>query len=388
MIKTFKDKLANQLTKLINNNEIRSYENEGIKESPIWLTSSLWILMTTAGFGVTWLGFAKTEEIVVTTGKLQPVESVQEMHVPLNGVVSNINVKEGERVKKGQLLLQLDTEASSKRKETLEKNLNYKQTQLELKQKEMRNYLKLNSTERKIIAKNLRLQKEILDRLVYLREQGASPEFQLLQQEDRIQQLEGELKKQEDARAQNSAAFEQQIEDIRVDIEDLTSQLTSAEVTIRYQEVKSPSDGFVFDLKPTSPGYVTQQGVPVVKIVPFGKLQAKVEIPSRSIGFVHNGQDVDISIDSYPASDFGVLSGTVSQVSSDALPPDPTKGMREYHFPATINLERQQLKLKNGKFLPLQAGMSLSANIKLRKVSYLQLLLGGFKDKTDSLRQI
>jgi len=38
--------------------------------------------------------------------------------------------------------------------------------------------------------------------------------------------------------------------------------------------------------------------------------------------------------------------------------------------------------------LPLQVGMSLRASIKLRKVSYLQLLLGSFKDKADSLRKI
>jgi HlyD family secretion protein len=32
--------------------------------------------------------------------------------------------------------------------------------------------------------------------------------------------------------------------------------------------------------------------------------------------------------------------------------------------------------------------MSLTANIKLRKVTYLQLMLSTFKDKTDSLREI
>ena len=36
----------------------------------------------------------------------------------------------------------------------------------------------------------------------------------------------------------------------------------------------------------------------------------------------------------------------------------------------------------------LQAGMSLTANIKLRKVSYLQLLLGNFKEKASTLQQI
>ena len=46
------------------------------------------------------------------------------------------------------------------------------------------------------------------------------------------------------------------------------------------------------------------------------------------------------------------------------------------------------LKIKNGNSLPLQTGMSLTANIKLRKVSYLQLLLSNFQQKADSLREL
>ena len=41
-----------------------------------------------------------------------------------------------------------------------------------------------------------------------------------------------------------------------------------------------------------------------------------------------------------------------------------------------------------GDALPLQVGMSLVSNIKLRKVTYLQLLLSDFKDKADSLRRL
>jgi HlyD family secretion protein len=125
-----------------------------------------------------------------------------------------------------------------------------------------------------------------------------------------------------------------------------------------------------------------------MKIVPYDKLQAKVEIASSDIGFVRTGMPVDLSIDSFPATDFGVLEGTVKQIGSDALPPDPQKQREEYRFPATIQLASQQLQLKSGKRLPLQVGMSLHANIKLRKVSYLQLLMGTFRDKADSLRQI
>ena len=51
-------------------------------------------------------------------------------------------------------------------------------------------------------------------------------------------------------------------------------------------------------------------------------------------------------------------------------------------------LDDQQLRLKSGSSLPLQVGMSLTANIKLRKMSYLQLLLGEFQDKAESLQRL
>jgi HlyD family secretion protein len=126
----------------------------------------------------------------------------------------------------------------------------------------------------------------------------------------------------------------------------------------------------------------------VLKVVPFNTLEADVEIPSNKIGFVRVGQPADISIDSFPASDFGVLEGKVHSVGSDALPPNQQQMRQGYAYPAVIKLDSQQLKIKNGTTLPLQVGMSLTANIKLRSVSYLQLLLNTFQNKTDSLREL
>ena len=96
----------------------------------------------------------------------------------------------------------------------------------------------------------------------------------------------------------------------------------------------------------------------------------------------------DISIDSYPSTDFGVLEGKVTRMGSDALPPDPQEQRQELSFPVTVKLDQQTLALKSGTALPLQVGMSLTANIKLRKVSYLQLLLGEFQEKAESLQRL
>ena len=75
--------------------------------------------MATAGVSLTWLSFAKTEEIVMAKGVLEPIAGVRDIQIPLNGVVDTLNVEEGERVKKGQLLLTLDPEATRQKKKAL-----------------------------------------------------------------------------------------------------------------------------------------------------------------------------------------------------------------------------------------------------------------------------
>ncbi len=294
-----------------------------LKQSSYWAKLLTWSLMGGTTLGVSWLAIAKTEEIIVATGKLEPIARVAEIKIPIRGVALDILVKEGEIVEKNQILIRLDTEASQAKYNAL------KQT--------------------------LKVNKEILERLDLLVKEGAVSEVQYLTQLNKISSLEGEL------------------------IEN--------KVILKYQEIKAPISGQVFDLKPWGSGYVAESNEPVAKIVPNDNLIAKVEIDSRKIGFVSVGKLADISIDSFPATDFGVLEGKVSRIGSDSLPPNPQLN-KGYRYPADIKLFSQSLKLKKGGNLQLVPGMSLTANIKLRKVSYLQLLLGTFQSKASSLREI
>ena len=186
--------------------------------------------------------------------------------------------------------------------------------------------------------------------------------------------------------AQEIEQLESEQARIRSEIVGLKSKLIGASVTLKYQSLKAPVSGIIFDLKPTTEGYVAQSSEPIMKIVPFDDLEADIEIPSNKIGFVKVGMPVEINIDSFPSSDFGVLNGKIKSIGSDALVPSQLEQRPDYRYPAIVELDTQKLELKNGKSLPLQVGMSLSTNIKLRKVSYLKLLLGGFSRKVDSLK--
>jgi HlyD family secretion protein len=357
-----------------------------LQQSPIFVRSITWVLMGGVTFGVLWLAFAQTDEVVIAPGKLEPIGDVKIVQMPQGGVLKQMLVKEGERVSKGQILLQLDGEATQDREKNLAFTLMATKRQLSLKQEELARFLDGNSAEITLAQQTLRLDQQILRRLMVLQSTGATAEIQVLQQRNKVHEDVGRLATLRADRRRQTALLNQQIQALSAQAADVSSKLTESRISNRYQQIRSPVDGVVFDLKPTGVGFVGQGSEPVMKIVPFNALKAKVEVDSSKIGFVRVGQVVDLSIDSFPASDFGVLLGRVTRIGSDALPPDQLK--QAYRFPVEVRLRSQVLVLKGGRQLPLQVGMSLTANIKLRKVTYLQLLLSDFKDKTNALKEI
>ena len=380
----------NDLFRRAQNNLERSIHTDSedvvLQQSRFWARGISLALMAVTGFGLAWLALAKTEEIVTAPGKLEPLGVVKDVQMPVGGVVDQVLVKEGQRVRKGQLLLKLDTEATQDRKDSVEKTIEFKQQQLALKDEELARYLAVNDTEQQVLRESLVLEKEVLSRFDKLNKEGATAELQFLQQRNKVQEVEGQLQQAKVERLRQQAILEQGARELQSNLADLRSKLIELNVNIRYQTIRSPEAGLVFELKPKSKGFVAETSEPVMKIVPFDRLEARVEVPSKDIGFVQVGKAADISIDSFPATDFGVLQGTVRKIGSDALPPDQLNQF--YRFPVDIRLTTQQLKLKSGASLPLQVGMSLTANVKLRKVTYLQLLLGDFKDKAKSLQRI
>ena len=375
-----------------------------LQQDRFWLRTVTWTLVGTTVFGIAWLGIARTEEVVVAQGQLKPTGGVKEIRIPAGTVVEEILVKQGDQVKKDQILIRLDQDSTEEQLKSIEQNIQdkaaqnkEKQEQLALKKKERTRTTELNREQIATTNSKLALEAEILRRLEALAREGAYQEIQYLQQKNTVAELKGEVIKLKIDGQRQLNQIDQQIKQLNSDLAGIRSEqaqlnakLTDVKVNQRNQLLRAPVNGVVFDLILTNPGYVStdQSAQAALKIVPLNTLEAEVEIPSSKIGFVRDVQEAEISIDSFPATDFGVISGSVTSVGSDALEPDPQMGKQEYHYPATISLEEQELRVRNGTRLPLQVGMSLTANIKLRSVSYLQLLLNTFRSKTDSLREI
>lgn len=81
------------------------------KQPATWSRAIVWVLISLTTCGITWASVAKIEKVIPAAGKLEPKGAVKEIQASVNGVVDKVYVKDGERVKKGDLLLEFDPTA-------------------------------------------------------------------------------------------------------------------------------------------------------------------------------------------------------------------------------------------------------------------------------------
>lgn len=168
-------------------------------------------------------------------------------------------------------------------------------------------------------------------------------------------------------------------------IAETDSQISQAKMNLKYQSIKAPANGTIFELKAHTPGFVVTSSEPILKVVPSDKLVAKVFITNKDIRFVKEGMTVDVRIDSFPFSEFGDIKGKLVWIGSDALPPDQIYPF--YRFPAKVELSKQQL-LVSGRNISLQSGMGVSTNIKIRSRTVMSIFTDMFSSSVESLKTV
>ena len=369
---------------LTNRNDLELY----LKQDKFLLKTTNMAMVGLTFFGLGWLFLAKTDEIIIVSGKIIPTGEVSTIKMPSTGIIKEILVGEGDKVLKDQILLKLDTRSNEQRDQTLKEEITFKENQLTSLRDEFDEFIKNSKKGFISLNNNIDLQNSILEKYENLVELGAVPELQYLDRKSNLISLKTEKDNLIKDFESNKSKYIQKLDVINSELSDLKGRLAENNLVLINKIVKSPIDGTVFDLKPKNIDYSAQATETILKVVPYGDLEARLEVPSSDIGFVKEGMDVDINIDSYPSSDFGVLKAVIKSIGSDALKPDSSENRQFFSFPVSADLNDQFLELKKGRKLDLKVGMTLQANIKLRKVSYLQLLLTTFKEKTESIQEL
>lgn len=380
---------------------------------------------------VAWSWFGQIDEVARAVGKLTPKGEAYKIHPIELGKVAHVAVKEGQSVKTGQVLVELDTELAAKEVERLEQALSdtrtevlqaqilldktqlQAQTQAMIAQSSLQvqaleiSKAKMTATNSQVVLTQLQddaaAHQARLERLQPLSLEGAIPKDRLFEVEqalrDRqrtitegqgnLQQVLAEADRLQVGMQEKKAEVQQtqlesqkQIQQLAIRVTELQAKINETQVLIAAAKAKlkqrflyAPVDGVVLALNIQQPGEVVQPGQTIAEVAPKGKpLVLSTVLPSHEAGFVKTGMPVQIKLDAYPFQDFGTISGRVTRISPDSKP-DERLG---HVYRVEVALSRSSINAK-GQTIPLKAGQTAAAEIVTRRRRIADVLLEPLK---------
>lgn len=172
-----------------------------------------------------------------------------------------------------------------------------------------------------------------------------------------------------------------------------TEALVKANRRLELSTVRSPLDGVVNQLNVRTLGGVVTPAQQLALISPDNSpLEVEVVVPNKDVAFIAQDQPVEVKVDAYPFTRYGLLKGRVIGIAQDAEPQanpnegavsgsqrraDQTayiEGSERLLYSVRVGIDPTTLQL-DGKPAPLMSGMSVRAEIKTGSRSILEFLM-------------
>tara|TARA_B100000401_G_scaffold435995_1_gene378679 strand:+ start:384 stop:1403 length:1020 start_codon:yes stop_codon:yes gene_type:complete len=330
-LNNFFSKYLLKLQKKINNGS----QEMRYKSSNFWGITLTWSIIGFFSLGFLYACIARIDEVVITRGELQALGAQRPIKMPFSGVINEILIKEGDQVQKDQLLIKIDTDIFESRKQKLVAEING-------------------------LKEILANERDILDRISKILEVGASSRVEYIQQKIKVEEL---------------ISREKQIKE----------ELQEVEYQLKQTGLRSPLVGKIFNLIPSSTGYVASAGETLLEIVPEGPMEAKVFFNNSDVGFLRPEMEAEIRLDAYPFTQFGSIEGNLKSVGEESLPPDQFNN--QVRFPGYVSLDKQYLE-KNQKKYFVKSGQTVAVNFIVRDKPLITLLTDVIANSWDNLRGI
>jgi hemolysin D len=251
----------------------------------------------------------------------------------------------------------------------------------------------------------------------YLADQGTASKMNALELEQALTEYEHELVVQKsrlieaeaataaiaESRAQAAAEYRRntltELATIEQKAAGLRQEVVKATRKTDLQVLSAPVDGTVQQLQVHTIGGVVTPAQSLMVLVPRdSRLEIEAVIENKDIGFVTEGNAVEIKIETFNFTKYGLLRGKVLQVSRDAVererpdsrqsPSQPqAQGAPEPVYTARISLDRDTMEI-DGKAIALGPGMSVTAEIKTGHRRVIEYVLSPvLKAQHESIRE-
>ena len=389
----------------------------------------LYLVLAIMVFGTAWLILAKVDVVVSAQGKVIPSGEIKILKPLESGVVSKIFVKESDRVKKGDILIQIDptvTDASLSSKQDdlavinsdialLEALINESNLSKDELNKLNSSQLSLYSSQKQILAStyegnkaklnsaklDIKASESEVNRLSLLLNKEEEAKARLQKVLDLIAKKEYEevskniinLKEQKDIALYRLKESNKKLEEIIEENEkaiktiksswietslskekekrELSTQINAILFSNKTQQIKSPVDGFVGKLLIHTEGGVVSPNDNLISIVPSdAPLIIKANVLNKDIGFLKLGQEVAVKIDTFSFQKYGFLHGNIIEISKDAIEDEKLGLIYE------IKIKPKNLDIRvDGEIKQLEIGMSVMAEVKTGKRRVIELFI-------------
>ncbi|OBX51730.1 HlyD family type I secretion periplasmic adaptor subunit [Moraxella nonliquefaciens] len=355
----------------------------------------IWVALAVIIVLITWASFAKIDQVTRAQATVIASDRTQEIQATDNGVVSELLVKEGDDVKKGDLLAILEEErakaalGNSATKvaalrarvarleaeifdrplifpEEIQKYAEYVQNQTELYNRRRQAITQDVAS----LQKMLELAKRELAMNEPLLAHGDVSQADVIRLRRQVADIEAQITNKgnkyfEDAQTELTKTQEE--------LESETEQLRDRAQVLEEKRLFAPVDGKVNNIAVTTIGGVVRSGDTIMQLLPTSSdLVVEAKVRPVDIAYVKEGQTASVKLDAYDYSIFGAMNGEVIYISPDTLMEKTPQGDKPY-YRVQIRIEGAQVAAREDEII-IKPGMTASVDIKAMERTVLSYL--------------
>ncbi|WP_432822898.1 HlyD family type I secretion periplasmic adaptor subunit [Trichloromonas sp.] len=395
----------------------------------------VWTIVLLFIAGVVWAGVGKIDIVAVARGRIVPGGYTKTIQPLESGIVTVIHVQNGQPVKKGDVLIELDPTVSGADRERIENDYRSAQvdlarlkalmlgredlkspngvdpTYVALQQRLLRDQLRefnarIAAAERVVaqrrsaikgIEADLSRLEQILPiithraesfRELYAQGHGSRLEADETEREriERVQELAAGMqrlaqeesalveaqKTQEVIVAEFHKNTQAQLADLETRTQAMGQELVKAKHADQRQRLTAPVDGTVQQLAVHTIGGIVTPAQPLMVIVPDeDRLEVEAWVGNQDIGFVDAEQKAEIKVDAFPFTRYGIIDGEIVSLSKDSILIEEVG----YVYAARVKMAKTNMQVEHGRTVNLSPGMDVAVEIKTGERRLIEFLL-------------
>lgn len=339
-----------------------------------------WVVLLAITAAIVALPFVYVDISVQGSGVVRPVAEKAEITSSITEYVDSVFVREGDRVRKGDILLRFRTNGADYKISYQSARLNDCSAHLAdleclangkcperfsspVRKQEYTYFMKKKRELETSLAqaeKEYGRNKVLFEKLVISEEEYDGYYFKWQSQQNELESLvQSQLSTWQADRNTYRNTFDELNSNLKQEVKDKEMYI-----------VRSPVDGTVDQFSGVYRGSGIQAGQSLAVISPDSTLCLEVYVTPRNIGFMSVGMPVNVQVESFNYNEWGTIPGKVKDISSDFL----TDSQGNSFYKVKCEMDRDYLQLKNGRVGRLKKGMTVSAHFMVTRRSLFDLL--------------